>query len=98
MSRRSYLFVYSDDLGTREQVKDYIDSVREIVNWRYELPNSFFLVSDLSAHDLAQKIRAFSKDKGKFIISELTSNKQGWLVPKTWKIINEKALPDGEPS
>ncbi|MFW4369690.1 hypothetical protein [Pseudomonas sp. XWY-1] len=90
--RRSYIFVYEDKCGTRDEVKNYIDKIPEILNWRYELPNSFFLVSDLSAREIYEKIKEFSKD-GKFIVSETTSNKQGWLAKDSWNIMNKKNLP-----
>jgi hypothetical protein len=90
--RRSYIFVFEDKFGTQENVKNYIDNIPEILNWRYELPNSFFLVSDLSAQELFDKIKPFN-ESGKFLISETTSNKQGWLVKDSWKIMNKKLLP-----
>lgn len=92
--RRSYLFVYSDDVGPRDDVRDFLDSVPEILNWRYDLPNSFYLVSEKSANELAQKVREFTKDSGRFIILEITKNKQGWLPKSTWTMINRKSLPN----
>lgn len=90
--RRSYIFVFEDKFGTQEAIKDYIDLIPEILNWRYELPNSFFLVSELSAQELYEKIKPFNA-VGKFLISETTGNKQGWLVKDSWNIMNKKLLP-----
>ncbi len=41
--------MYSDDIETREPVKEFLDRQGEIVNWRYDLPNCFYLVSPNSA-------------------------------------------------
>ena len=49
MTRRAYLFVYAADLGDREDVKDHLDDLPEVLHWRCDLPNAFYLVSDVSA-------------------------------------------------
>lgn len=87
--KKAYIFVYSNNLGTRESIKNTIDSMKEIIDWRYDLPNSFYLISEKSATDLANQIRAILGDK-RFIITEISSNKQGWLQPTTWHFINKK--------
>lgn len=91
--KRSYIFVYADSFGLHETVKNHIDAIPEILNWRYELPNSFFLVSELSASNLYEKIKPLN-ETGKFLISETTDNKQGWLAKDSWRILNEKNLPE----
>lgn len=91
--RKAYILIYSNDIGTQKEITDYLDTIPEIINWRIELPNTIFIVSQLSAQELADKFRLFTKDKGKFIISEVTSNKQGWLTRKTWDVINNKPDP-----
>ncbi len=91
--RRSYLFVYSGDVGTRDELRTFIDSVPEILNWKIDLPSSFYLVSELSADEIARKIRSFTGEKGRFLVCEIGSNKQGWLLKDSWKMINEKTLP-----
>ena len=91
--RKVYLFVYSNDLGTREIVKNTVDSIESIILWRYDLPNSFYLVSTSSAIELSEKIRMKLGDK-RFIITEISSNKQGWLPKKSWHLINHKKKMD----
>jgi len=86
----AYIFLYNDDIGTREEVKKFIDSRREIVNWRYELPNSFFLISPNSAQELSAIIRSFTGEKGKFLVAECGANRQGWLDRETWTFFREK--------
>lgn len=89
MTRRAYLFVYAADLGDREDVKDHLDDLPEVLHWRCDLPNAFYLVSDVSADELANKIRSLGK--GRFIVTEIPANSEGWLPPRSWEIITKKA-------
>lgn len=98
MTRHAYLFIYNDDAGAREEIRGYIDKLPEILNWRCDMPHAFYLVSECSAKEIAEKIRAFTGDEGRFLISEVTGNKQGWLPKRTWRLLNEKPLPEQEKS
>lgn len=91
--RKSYLFTYNEVIGSREEVGKYLDSLSQIINWRYDIPNSFYLVSELSADQISDLILKFTNKKGLFIVTEITSNKQGWLPEKTWAVINKKLDP-----
>ncbi len=91
--RKSYLFIYDDKVGSREDVKKYLDSLSQIINWRYDLPNSFYLVSELSAEEIADLILEYTKEKGRFLVTELASNKQGWLTNISWAMVNKKLDP-----
>lgn len=93
MKKKSYVLIYSDDLGTREEVRDFLDAQSKILNWRWELPNAFFLVSELSAHELAALVHRLN-EKARFLITEYAAvNSEGWLGNNAWKILNEQALP-----
>ncbi|HED07288.1 MAG TPA: hypothetical protein ENI57_04135 [Ignavibacteria bacterium] len=87
--RKAYILVYSDVLGTREEVKKCMDSIPQVDTWRYDLPNSFYIISEYSADEIARAINNFT-GKTNFIVSEITSNKQGWLSEETWYLINNK--------
>lgn len=88
--RRAYLMVYSDALGTRDQVKACLDALPEIITWRYDLPHSFYLISEEESATTLADLITMKMGKGRFIISEIGSNKQGWLPDKTWYFINKK--------
>ena len=87
--RKAYIFVYSDKLGTRDEVIKCLDNILEVHTWRYDMPNSFYIISDYSADEIAHSIHNFT-GKTRFIVSEITSNKQGWLSEETWFLINNK--------
>ena len=92
--KKSYLFVYSPSLGTREEVKEFVSSCDIITTWRYEIVSSFFLVSEHSAEIICEEIREyFGEKKGTYIVTELTDNTQGMLESRSWSLINDKKLP-----
>jgi len=87
--RKAYILVYSDNLGSRAQVKECIDNISEVITWRCDMPNSFYLISENSANEIASAIHNYT-GKTKFLVTEITSNKQGWLSKDTWYLINNK--------
>jgi len=93
--RLSYIFIHEDAFGSTADIIKYIDDIPEILNWSTELPNSIYLVSELTAKQLFDKIKPFS-EKGKFLITETTKNKQGWISKKSWAMMNDKHLPGEE--
>jgi hypothetical protein len=88
--RKSYLLVYSDSLGTRDEIKDCLNNMPEIIHWRYDIPQCFYIVSEEDATVIANKLRELRGNKGRFIISEITVNRQGWLPRQSWYLINNK--------
>lgn len=85
---RAYVLIYSDMLGTREEVRDFIDGIPEITFWRYDLPNTFYLVSELSADELSDVVQGLNRKRARFLVIEVGSNKQGWLPRETWSVLN----------
>lgn len=88
--RKAYLLVYSNSLGDRDEVRECVDELPEIINWRHDMPNSFYLISEHDADDIAEAIREYFGTGGRFIVSEVTDNKQGWLPSKSWYLLNKK--------
>ena len=88
--KRAYLLVYDDQVGTRKEIRKFLDEQSRILHWRYDLPNTFYLISESSAEELYKIFQNFNQKHGGFIISEVGSNTQGWLPKRTWKLLNEK--------
>ena len=95
MTRRAYLLIYSSGVGTREEIRDYIDNLPEILNWRYDVPNAFYLISESDADEIANRILHFSKGDGRFLVTEVVENSQGWLPRGAWRFLNEKTPARG---
>jgi hypothetical protein len=91
--RRAYILVYNGDSGGRNEMRDFLEAIPDILNWRYELPSSFYLISEKSAKELANQIRKKTGNKGAFIVAELNENAYGWLDKESWALIQERHLP-----
>lgn len=90
--RKSYLMTYSATLGTRDQIKEWLNEMPEVITWRTDLPNCFYIVSTHTAQQLFNALQRVAGKKGRFLISEVTSNKQGLLPSDTWYLLNNKQL------
>jgi hypothetical protein len=95
--RKSYLLIFDNEVGTSEELREYLNSLPQILNWRTDtIPNSIYIVSELSADEIASFVKTINKNDGAFLVTEITPNKQGWMIKDTWTMINKKTLP-GEP-
>lgn len=55
------------------------------------MPNSFYLKSEKTAVELSALFaKTLNKDSKRFLILEITDNKQGYLLKDTWDFINKK--------
>ncbi|HXT62914.1 MAG TPA: hypothetical protein VN696_07755 [Pyrinomonadaceae bacterium] len=88
--KKVYLLAYSMTLGTQEEVIACLNTIPGLL-WRSDMTNSFYLISEKSAEELVAAIRKCREGKGRFLITEIhPQNKQGWLTPDTWYLINNK--------
>lgn len=83
-----YLFIYSSSFGDRQELKDYFDSCLFIEHWRCDLPNCFYLVSEETAYDISRHIKE-KFPNSRYLLTEISSNRQGWLPKSTWNFIHE---------
>lgn len=85
---KKYILLYNNSLGNEEDVKSFLDSISEIINWRTDIMNTFLLKSKLEANQIAD-IFIKQKPNARFFISEISSNRQGWLPKDAWNFIKE---------
>jgi hypothetical protein len=90
--KKAYLLAFSSTLGTRETVKGILNRVPEVLTWRTDLPNAFYVISRADTATLARKIREAAGGKGRFIITEISNERNGWITPESWYLIREKQL------
>ena len=84
-----YIFIYSSGFGDREDVKQILSRIKGIMSWRYDLPNMFYLQSDLSAFEISESIRRI-KPNNRFIVSQVTpSQSDGWLPSESWAFLKD---------
>ncbi len=95
---KSYLIVFNDQFSERDDLTNFVDAIPEIINWRTDMPGCLMVVSELSAREIAQHLSELNEKrdgqkKGYFLVSEVGTNKQGWLPKPAWRLMNEKHAP-----
>lgn len=96
---RAYLFIYSNITGTREELKEFFDNSPSIITWRFDIENSFYLISEKSAQELYNEFTASRGTKGRFMFVEYNDNSQGQMLETTWYFLeNKKAKPEEDKS
>lgn len=88
--KKAYLLVFSSTLGSQDSVKRILNQVHKIDKWRYDIPNSFYIISEHSAREIATEIRDYAGGSGRFIITEIPQNSYGWLTSESWYLIQRK--------
>lgn len=96
--KKSYIFIFNSKLGTNEEVKNFLNTCDQITTWRSEIPNSFFIVSELPAQKLYDfVVNYFGQKAGAYLIAEyVPENSQGLLTKRSWHVLNERKLPPKE--
>ena len=88
VNMKLYLLVLGATL-TFDEVKNFIDGQQCVRDWFYSMPNSMFLVSDLSAPEIYDRIRSKFKEGRVFITEVSPNNRQGWMPRSHWAKINK---------
>src|SRR5438270_9314567 len=86
---KHYLLVYGKDLGKREEIKACLESLPQVNSWRFEMPNSFFIRSELDAKELGDVIQACRNvENPRYFLVEIPpqdpKRSWGWLVADSW--------------
>jgi hypothetical protein len=87
---KAYVLIYSDQIGSREDVKAWADKSKLVITWRYNLPHCFYLISNSTATELANDLRSATGETGRFLITEVSDNRYGWLDSDTWYLLRHK--------
>ena len=88
--KKAYLLAYSQSLGSRDEVKEILNSISEVNTWRYDMPYSFYLISEADASTLSKRIKERAPANARYIVVELAGNRQGWLTTESWFLIKNK--------
>jgi len=96
--KKVYLLAFSDDFGSREDIKTCIESMPSVEIWRYDMTNAFYLVSEKSANELSNELKSKTKSDGRFVITEFSENLQGWLTEESWYLIKNKTIKPKTPA
>lgn len=88
--KRAYIFIYSDGTGGRDAIKKWVNEEPMVLHWRYDMPHSFYLISENLASELSNSFLNFNGKKGRFLIVETSENRQGLLPSDTWYLLRHK--------
>lgn len=82
----TYLFIFNSIFGNRDYAISVIRQIPSIVRWRSDMPNVIYIKSNDRAQQLCEAVRGI-RGIGKFLIVEITGNRQGYLSKETWNFI-----------
>ncbi|PVZ87919.1 hypothetical protein C9426_09985 [Serratia sp. S1B] len=90
--KKIYLLVFSELVGGAEVVKKWLNSEQKVLVWRTDIANCFYIVSEASANELTNSFIRANGKKGRYIITEITDNRQGLLTDESWYLLKNKRL------
>jgi len=101
MTTWAYLLVFNEKVGPRKTVQEFLDTLPEVTYWYGCMPSAVFLTSTSTAGQLSEKMKArFGTGTGqRFFITEVHSDRQGWLPKNVWHMLknpDNPRLPAGE--
>jgi hypothetical protein len=94
--RKAYLFVFSDGVGGKDAIRSWANEEPAVIHWRTDMPHSFYIVSEKSAAELSQSFLSFNGKKGRYMIVEVSDNRQGLLPSETWYLLRNKKRKPAE--
>ncbi len=85
---KPYLLIFRDLNYSENDIKQYLDTLSEILDWYAYFQNSIFIISESNSDILAEKICKKFKSLD-FLITEIPmNNNQGMLTKDLWQFIN----------
>lgn len=88
--RKAYLFIFSDGTGGKDAIRAWANADPAVLHWRTDMPHSFYIISESSAAELSQSFINANSKRGRFLIVEVTDNRQGLLPGDTWYLLRNK--------
>ena len=89
----AYLIVFSKTLGSRKEVQDFLEEQSEVSYWYSCLPNCVFFTSSLVAEELADRVRGHFDNDGRYLITEVHEDREGWLPKAAWRLFRHPKDP-----
>ena len=85
-------YLISYDLNKHD--KNYAGVIEAIKNasngvWCKPLESVWLIQSSLSATQISDRIKLAADANDRWLVNEITNNRQGWLSPEIWDYINK---------
>lgn len=85
---KAFILSFSDTEASDQEVLNFLDRRREVLNWLSVLPSTIFIVSNYNVEALTN-VLARKFPNSLFIISEFNSRKaNGLLTDQAWDFLN----------
>ncbi len=88
--KKAYLFIYDDNVGTREEISKAFTDMPNVNTWRFDMPHAYYVISEKSAEELYAEFILYNGKKGKFMFMEASPNRQGLMLPEAWHLLIHK--------
>jgi len=88
--KMAYLFLYNDEVGTREKITQVLDRMSRVITWRYDMPHCYYVISESTAEELHQQFQLINGNLGRYLFIEASANRQGWMLKDTWYLLTNK--------
>ncbi len=89
----AYLYVFTPEKFTREQVTSFLDTQEGVEQWFYSIPNSIFIVGTIPARTLSKMLMEKFGEHRHFITIISKKARAGWMPKDHWRL-----LPDDNAS
>ena len=83
----AYLYVFAPKGFDREDVAKYLDTLDGVENWFYSLPNSIFIVGDVTARTLSKKFIEKFGEHRHFVTLVSKTARAGWMPKDHWSVL-----------
>lgn len=85
---KCYLLIFNNLFGSRLEAIEIVKQISEINSWRCDMPGAIYIKSGSSAQELCDAIRRV-RNSGRFLVCELSENRQGYLTKETWNFLKK---------
>lgn len=86
----NYIIVFSDSVGDKDKVKEFVDSRPEFTSWYLCMSNAIFVRASKTADQISDIFRELTNDSGRFLILDVDTDRNGWLPKKAWKFMKNE--------
>ena len=86
---KAYIISFYQQEISDDELIEFLDDRDEILNWRKEIPNTIFVVSDKNARSLTKAIAEEFPDSSFVVAEYVPHNSDGLLDEETWEFLNK---------
>ncbi len=96
MKKRAYILVFSASRD-RDEVKEFLNSRSDILNWYMCFRQAVFLLSTSTADELANAYHeTFADEARRVFITHIDRDRNGWMPKRGWELLAEADSDEDE--